>query len=542
MDDRFDIISGPTPGERHLFVGLPNPGGNILYAHSADGGQTWTGLGNVEAEPCNGRVGQPDAAVGPDNLVHLVYGCAADADVGGPSVRYARFEGTGKVFDTVVTAPDELTGWHLSLGIGRIAVTSGGTVVVGYLTTDGGEFRVTSSDDGGSSWSPTQKVADKGGDAEGRNAPAMVALGNKVFFAYSDGGNVHLVRGVVSDCDPQCLGKVCGDDGCGGACGQCAPLEQCIEGQCECLDDCLPPPPKTYQAQRLAVSVDGDLSEWESLPSVALQAPEDWVGLAGEPPSILDLSADFKVAWDDGVIYVAVDVHDENHTCPFTEGDMWQGDSVQVAVDAANNKSEFGYDGDDWEVGGALLNGVDPAAFCWHVPAGEEGCPVDRAVVREANSTLYELAIPVATGAAVGFSLIVNENDGGERVGWLEWTPGIGEGKNPSLFGIVELVEGAAPPVEPGEDTAGEDVGRVDDDVYVAEDVSTGFVIDAGGSPADTGGAVAPGDLVPGTVESVVSGGKKGDGGCNSNGAAPSPGYLVLLTFLGLVVRKLRRV
>src|SRR5690606_10802046 len=36
-----------------------------------------------------------------------------------------------------------------------------------------------------------------------------------------------------SDCTPQCASKACGDDGCGGICGECAPGMQCAsDGQC----------------------------------------------------------------------------------------------------------------------------------------------------------------------------------------------------------------------------------------------------------------------------------------------------------------------
>ncbi len=34
-------------------------------------------------------------------------------------------------------------------------------------------------------------------------------------------------------------------------------------------------------------------------------------------------------------------------------------------------------------------------------------------------------------------SLLVNDNDGKGRKGWVEWTPGIGVTKNPSQFAAV---------------------------------------------------------------------------------------------------------
>ena len=41
-------------------------------------------------------------------------------------------------------------------------------------------------------------------------------------------------------CQPDCTEKECGDDGCGGACGFCGPLESCISGACvpDCTPDC----------------------------------------------------------------------------------------------------------------------------------------------------------------------------------------------------------------------------------------------------------------------------------------------------------------
>jgi hypothetical protein len=39
-------------------------------------------------------------------------------------------------------------------------------------------------------------------------------------------------------CVPNCEGKECGDDGCGGECGHCPTAQVCVEGLCQCEPDC----------------------------------------------------------------------------------------------------------------------------------------------------------------------------------------------------------------------------------------------------------------------------------------------------------------
>jgi len=40
-------------------------------------------------------------------------------------------------------------------------------------------------------------------------------------------------------CEAQCDGKTCGDDLCGGSCGECDPYDECVEGACiACVPDC----------------------------------------------------------------------------------------------------------------------------------------------------------------------------------------------------------------------------------------------------------------------------------------------------------------
>ncbi len=198
VDDRVDIVAGLQSGERHAFAGYPNPGGHIFYAWSDDGGSSWHGGDAIESSSCRGgRNGQPDAAVDAEGRVHLVYGCSEDEQVGGPSVRHAILSGHSVVSDAPVTQSGDLSEWHLSLGISRVATLGRDDVVVAWLTDDEGELYASHSQDGGDTWLEPVRIGDKGGDAEGRNAPALVATGNVLFLAWSDGGTVYLARGEV---------------------------------------------------------------------------------------------------------------------------------------------------------------------------------------------------------------------------------------------------------------------------------------------------------------------------------------------------------
>jgi hypothetical protein len=63
------------------------------------------------------------------------------------------------------------------------------------------------------------------------------------------------------------------------------------------------------------------------------------------------------------------------------------------------------------------------------------------------DELVYECAIPaerlkplkLKAGERFRFSVLLNDNDGGGRAGWMESTPGIGTGFNPSLFDVFEL-------------------------------------------------------------------------------------------------------
>ncbi len=193
--DRIDLVAGPSVDERYLLSGVPGPPGVVHLARSTDGGASWTHLGGVQSASCSGgAAGQPDMALAPDGDVHLVYGCAADSDAGGaPSVRHARLVGTSVQGDALIPAADNLSPGH---GLARVAVSSQGTVGVIWLTRSGGSLWASSSDDGGETWHPAEQLASLAGAAEGRDAPALDAVGRVFFAVWPDGAAVHLRRGL----------------------------------------------------------------------------------------------------------------------------------------------------------------------------------------------------------------------------------------------------------------------------------------------------------------------------------------------------------
>ncbi len=201
-------------------------------------------------------------------------------------------------------------------------------------------------------------------------------------------------------------------------------------------------------ALRGTPTVDGDLTDrdWEGA---------DWQELdvyaGGVKPG--GFEAFSAVLWDDDYLYIAMDVTDRDHAVPVGvvpgAANLWNGDSPQHRVDLE-------YDGiagaaEDIEWGYALQDGR-VLVNAWSSAANIEFMEME--IVRDdANDkTYYETAVLLTThetneplsdyindekDAKIGYSDMVNANDGDARIGWLEWSSGIGAGKNAFLFGTM---------------------------------------------------------------------------------------------------------
>jgi len=62
--------------------------------------------------------------------------------------------------------------------------------------------------------------------------PANYYCGPESVILPEDPSGTYPVECPVSSCIPQCAGKLCGDDGCGGVCGVCGTTNECVDGQC----------------------------------------------------------------------------------------------------------------------------------------------------------------------------------------------------------------------------------------------------------------------------------------------------------------------
>lgn len=194
------------------------------------------------------------------------------------------------------------------------------------------------------------------------------------------------------------------------------------------------------------------LSDVQDGPSVDLGS---WGAVgSSQPPAGLGGKVWFD--WDSTNLYVTALITDNNFSEPATGSNIWQGDSLQVAVTSgvpgssatvSTSSTEGHYEY------GAALTPQGAQAYRWTAPTGQATGPVTDAAVHvtrddATNTTLYELALPwsdltsVQPGAGSVFSIsaLLNDTDNGVREGFLQWGGGIGSSKDVAQFNMAQLM------------------------------------------------------------------------------------------------------
>ena len=188
------------------------------------------------------------------------------------------------------------------------------------------------------------------------------------------------------------------------------------------------------------IKVDGKLDQLDGITPIVLQDDGRFVDTGGNVGEIIpdDLSGKLWITYDANNLYLSAEILDDIHCQTSVEGNTWLGDGMQFAVSAGAP----GETDNSWTELGAALTPEGPQAYRW-IPNQGLVDKADLAIQRDdaKKLTTYELAYPwdeiqqsIPTEELISISLLVNDNDGSGRKGWIEWGSGIGRGKDPSLF------------------------------------------------------------------------------------------------------------
>ncbi|OHD53336.1 MAG: hypothetical protein A2096_01905 [Spirochaetes bacterium GWF1_41_5] len=165
-----------------------------------------------------------------------------------------------------------------------------------------------------------------------------------------------------------------------------------------------------------------------------------------------DTEVSISASWTDENLIIRTLIKDNYFFQPFEREMLYLGDSIQLGLDPGCGRSVFNlFSRDVWELG-LSLSRRGPEVFVFTKPqtisesAREIEQQMNISITRSGNIFDYRLQIPwrilqltPRPGTVMGFSLIVNINDGKGRRGWVEWTPGIADRKRAADWGWLVL-------------------------------------------------------------------------------------------------------
>mgnify|MGYP006285032549 FL=1 len=196
--------------------------------------------------------------------------------------------------------------------------------------------------------------------------------------------------------------------------------------------------------------IDGALDDgiWRRAPRLHLNERRQYTSKEDRPwKGPADLSGTLRLAWDREHLYIAVKSTDDIFRNAMKENRIWAGDGLQFLLDPyrATDSTEGLYDY-------AAAHGA-AGDQVWRFRSAHSAVPGGAAADVAFVSTptpgsagrIYEIAIPWTSirpfkpepGANLGFSLIINEDDGSGRFQWIGWFSGVSQKKVAQVGDLV---------------------------------------------------------------------------------------------------------
>jgi hypothetical protein len=194
-------------------------------------------------------------------------------------------------------------------------------------------------------------------------------------------------------------------------------------------------------------AIDGSLASWgtaSELDMIELR-PDQIVGIPGWTPQTV--SARVYTMWDEQYFYFAADVHDEAFVYAPIGYNMYKGDSIQFGwgMDADAWLRNAGTDRKNLAVG---LTRQGPANFQYDILGPWPDVKVQIKPDPASGDMIYTVAVPWSRlgdyvpkiGNQFAFDALINQNEHGARVGWIQISPGMGIGFYATEFPLWTII------------------------------------------------------------------------------------------------------
>lgn len=177
------------------------------------------------------------------------------------------------------------------------------------------------------------------------------------------------------------------------------------------------------------ITIDGDPSDWADYTAYDITS---YIPMVGFEEREVTLEADIRYAYDDESFYFLISTEDDTHVAD-ESGKFWNGDSIQMAIDN-NNANGYGQPfavilGED-EQTTRLYDGTSLAEMNIEKQKG-----IETVAKRDGTKTYYEFKITwsqlgIEKPADFKYCVMINDNDGDGRKGWLELATGISDNRS----------------------------------------------------------------------------------------------------------------